>query len=153
MFLSSHPLATGIFLIASTVAQTISPSNSSQDLYPASTSPRFLLNGTEFTDMPAIRLAPLGQYAEMSHSDFTQTDVTGRLVRVDASNANSNFDEPPRNFFYLSCDPDDYEGNLNANNVFTIAASNSDVCLSYAAYVAVTPAHCIRKLPSHCSVS
>merc|ERR1712230_148912 len=45
------------------------------------------MNGTEFPDIPPVRLAPLGVYAEMSHDNFLQVDVDGHLVNVDASNA------------------------------------------------------------------
>ena len=75
-------------LFSTSYAQTITPSNNSQDLYPVSSSPRFLLNGTEFPDIPAVRLAPLGEYAEMSHGAFTSVNVEGHLINVDASNAN-----------------------------------------------------------------
>jgi hypothetical protein len=120
-------MATVAVAVSTSMAQTISPSNSSQDLYPAATSPRFLLNGNEYPDIPAIQLAPLGQYAEMSHHDFAETDVVGRLLLIDEGNANDDFPNAPRNFFYLSCDPEDYTGNLNANQVFDIAANNDDV--------------------------
>merc|ERR1712225_99489 len=30
------------------------------------------MNGTEFPDIPPVRLAPLGVYAEMSHDNFLQ---------------------------------------------------------------------------------
>jgi hypothetical protein len=123
-------LATITLALTPAMAQTMSPSNSSQDLYPAATSPRFLLSGNQYPDLPSIRLAPLGQYAEMSHHDFAETDVVGRLLLVDSTNANDDFPNAPRNFFYLSCDPEDYTtGNLNANAVFDIAANNNDVYL------------------------
>ncbi|KIX02235.1 uncharacterized protein Z518_08174 [Rhinocladiella mackenziei CBS 650.93] len=103
-------------------AQTIMPSNGTQDLYPASTSPRFIMNGTEFPDLPAVQLAPLGQYAEISHSSFLQVNVAGHLVNVDASNANDIVDA--NQFSYLSCDPDKYTGNLDASEVFQIVVNS-----------------------------
>lgn len=118
-------------LLTTTLAQTIAPSNASQDLYPVSTSPRFLLNGSEFPpNTPAIRLAPLGPYAEMSHSDFTATDVSGQVITITATNVNNDFSQNPRKFFYLSCDDSFYSsGNLHANEVFNLAANNNGAFL------------------------
>jgi len=112
------------------LAQTIGPSNSSQDLYPVDSSPRFLLNGTEFPDMPAIRLAPVGPYAQIQHSTFVQIDVLGHLLNVDASNANSI---PPQVFSFISCDPEDYSGNLDATDVFKIVVNSprADIIILY----------------------
>ncbi|KAK5454330.1 hypothetical protein LTS15_006330 [Exophiala xenobiotica] len=114
----------GLSMLCSTAyAQTITPSNSSQDLYPASTSPRFIMNGTEFPDIPPVRLAPLGVYAEMSHDNFLQVDVNGHLVNVDASNANDIADI--EQFSYLSCDPEAYSGgNLDASAIFRIVVNS-----------------------------
>jgi hypothetical protein len=114
----------GLSMLCSTAyAQTITPSNSSQDLYPASTSPRFIMNGTEFPDIPPVRLAPLGVYAEMSHGNFLQVDVNGHLVNVDASNANDIADI--EQFSYLSCDPEAYSGgNLDASAIFRIVVNS-----------------------------
>ena len=120
MLLATMPHTPIIWLLwtATTFAQTIYPSNRTIDLYPEATSPRFLLNGTEFSSLPAISLAPLGEYAEMSHSDFLSVKVSGHLVNVGASNANieGSLDQ----FSYLSCDPSAYTGNLDANDVFHI---------------------------------
>ncbi|KAK5220670.1 hypothetical protein LTR72_007292 [Exophiala xenobiotica] len=109
----------GLSMLCSTAyAQTITPSNSSQDLYPASTSPRFIMN-----DIPPVRLAPLGVYAEMSHDNFLQVDVNGHLVNVDASNANDIADI--EQFSYLSCDPEAYSGgNLDASAIFRIVVNS-----------------------------
>ncbi|KIW18726.1 hypothetical protein PV08_03015 [Exophiala spinifera] len=125
-------LAGLLMLCPATFAQTIAPSNSSQDLYPAATSPRFIMNGTEFPDIPPVRLAPLGIYAEMSHSNFVQVDVEGHLVNVNAANAN---DVSGNNqFSYMSCDPEAYsDGNLDASAVFRMAvnAANADIIILY----------------------
>lgn len=104
--------------------------------------------------MPAIRLAPLGAYAEMSHSDFTATDVSGRLITINAGNANDDFPSSPRNFFYLSCDPEDYTGNLRANDVFTIAANNGDAFLLilYSTHSEHCTATGLNNLPSLASI-
>lgn len=104
--------------------------------------------------MPAIRLAPLGNYAEMSHSDFTETDVTGRLIAINSGNANNDFPTSPRAFFYLSCDPQDYTGNLGANEVFSIAVNNGDAFLLI--LYSTTSEHCtatgLDNLPSLASI-
>lgn len=80
------------------------------------------MNGTEFPDIPPVRLAPLGIYAEMSHNNFVQVDVEGHLVNVNAANANdiTNVNQ----FSYLSCDPEAYNGgNLDASEVFRIVVN------------------------------
>lgn len=122
-----------------TIAQTISPSNGTQDLYPAATSPRFILNGTQLGDLPVIRLAPLGRYAEISHNAFEQIHVEGQIVNVDASNANET---PEVNqFTYLSCDPSAYTGNLGPSDVFRIVINSprAYVIILYS----VTSDHCV----------
>lgn len=122
-----------------TIAQTISPSNGTQDLYPAATSPRFILNGTQLGDVPVIRLAPLGHYAEISHNAFEQIHVEGQIVNVGASNAN----EIPKvnQFTYLSCDPAAYTGNLGPSDVFRIVVNSprAYVIILYS----VTSDHCV----------
>jgi hypothetical protein len=81
------------------------------------------MNGTEFPHIPAVRLAPLGEYAEMSHSDFLQVDVEGHVVNVDATNANDIADVSQ--FSYLSCDPEAYDnGNIDASEVFRIVVNS-----------------------------
>lgn len=127
------------FLYARAEAQTIAPSNGTQDLYPPSTSPRFIMNGTEIADIPVVRLAPLGQYAEMSHKSFLQVHVEGHLVNVDASNANNIADVDQ--FSYLSCDPDKYTGNLDASAVFRIVVNSprANIVILYSE----TSDHCV----------
>ncbi|KAJ9609800.1 hypothetical protein H2200_006128 [Cladophialophora chaetospira] len=126
-------------LCARTAAQTIAPSNSTQDLAPPSTSPRFLMNGTEFPDIPVIRLAPLGPYAEMSHDNFLHVDVEGNIVNVDASNANQIADVDQ--FSYMSCDPDKYTDNLDASQVFRIVVNSprANILILYSE----TSDHCV----------
>ncbi|KAK4938116.1 hypothetical protein LTR10_021356 [Elasticomyces elasticus] len=105
-------------LCRETYAQTVAPSNASSDLYSAATSPRFILNGTEFSSPKSVELAPLGVYAEMSH-----VDVQGHLVNVGASNANTISDTTQ--FSYVSCDPSAYSGgNLDASAVFRIVVNS-----------------------------
>ncbi|KIW66442.1 hypothetical protein PV04_05777 [Phialophora macrospora] len=120
-------------------AQTIAPSNSTQDLFPSSTSPRFIMNGTEFSNIPVVRLAPLGQYAQMSHDNFLRVDVEGHLVNVGASNANDIADVDQ--FSYMSCDPEDYTGNLDASQVFRIVVNSqrANIVILYSE----TSDHCI----------
>ncbi|OCT50846.1 putative RING finger domain protein [Cladophialophora carrionii] len=120
-------------------AQTIAPSNSTQDLFPSSTSPRFIMNGTEFSNIPVVRLAPLGRYAEMSHDNFLRVEVEGHLVNVDASNANDI--AGTGQFSYISCDPEDYPGNLDASQVFRIVVNSprANIVILYSE----TSDHCI----------
>ena len=106
-------VATLSLLCTMTAAQTIAPSNNSADLSPVSASPRFIMNGTEFPDLPVIRLAPLGPYAQMAHDSFLQININGHLVNIGQSNANDI--EDVNQFSYMSCDPDDYSGNLDAS--------------------------------------
>jgi len=122
-----------------TFAQTIAPSNGTQDLYPAATSPRFILNGTQLGDIPVIRLAPLGHYAEISHNAFEQIHVEGQIVNVGASNANEMAEM--NQFSYLSCDPEAYTGNLGPSDVFRIAINSprANIIILYS----VTSDHCV----------
>ncbi|KIX93535.1 uncharacterized protein Z520_10713 [Fonsecaea multimorphosa CBS 102226] len=110
------------FLCSRTAAQAIAPSNNTQDLLPVSTSPRFILNGTEFPNVPVVDMAPLGPYAQMSHAGFLQVRVEGHLVNLDASNANDIADVDQ--FSYVSCDPEDYPDNLDASEVFRIVVNS-----------------------------
>ena len=112
-----------LVLASTAVAQIVRPSNNSQDLYPIATSPRFLLNGTQFPNLPAIGIAPVGDYARMSHNAFVNVEVDGILVNVDASNVN-DVGRGDRNLFaYVSCDPEAYTGNLDASYVFRLAVN------------------------------
>ena len=121
------------------LAQTIAPSNGTQDLYPAASSPRFILNGTQLGDIPVIRLAPLGHYAEISHGAFEQIHVDGQIVNVGAENANqvANVNQ----FSYMSCDPEAYTGNLGPSDVFRIAINSprTNIIILYS----VTSDHCV----------
>ncbi|KIW33000.1 uncharacterized protein PV07_04505 [Cladophialophora immunda] len=127
------------FLCSRTAAQTIAPSNNTQDLLPLSTSPRFILNGTEFPKIPVIQMAPLGPYAQMSHEGFLQVRVEGHLVNIDASNANDIADVDQ--FSYVSCDPEDYPDNLDASEVFRIVVNSprANIVILYSE----TSDHCI----------
>lgn len=81
------------------------------------------MNGTEFPDIPVVRLAPLGGYAEMSHDNFLAVNVQGHVVNIDASNANDVADV--NQFSFVSCDPGVYEGgNIDANEVFRIVVNS-----------------------------
>ena len=130
--------ATWLSLAAGSYAQTIAPSNGTQDLYPASSSPRFILNGTELGNLPVVRLAPLGHYAEISHNAFEQVHVDGHIVNVDASNAN---DIDVDQFSYISCDPEAYAGNLGPNEVFQLVVNSprASIIILYS----VTSDHCM----------
>ncbi|OAL24018.1 hypothetical protein AYO20_10763 [Fonsecaea nubica] len=127
------------FLCSRTAAQTIAPSNTTHDLLPFSSSPRFILNGTEFADLPEIQMAPLGPYAQMSHQGFVQIRVQGHLVNIDASNANDIADVDQ--FSYISCDPEDYPNNLDASEVFRIVVNSprANIVILYSE----TSDHCI----------
>ena len=122
-------------------AQVTVPSNDSSDLLPASTSPRFLLNGTEFPDLPVIALAPLGPYAQLTRSEFVQVDVVRQLINVNVDNSNS---VPDNKIAYISCDPESYSGYLNA----TDALSNILYSSSTTAIVIL-----YSELSNHCNVS
>lgn len=97
------------------------------------------MNGTEFSALPVIRLAPLGQYAEMSHDNFLHVNVEGHIVNVDESNANDIGDVDQ--FSYLSCDPEKYTGNLDASQVFRIVVNSprTDIIILYSE----TSEHCV----------
>ncbi|EXJ93896.1 hypothetical protein A1O1_02289 [Capronia coronata CBS 617.96] len=103
-------------------AQTIGPSNATQDLEPVATSPRFILNGSELAGISAVPLAPVGPETGLSHDYFVQLRVQGHLVNVDASNANDI--SGGNQFSYLSCDPESYTGNLDAGEVFRIVVNS-----------------------------
>ncbi|RMZ81363.1 hypothetical protein DV738_g2249, partial [Chaetothyriales sp. CBS 135597] len=107
-----------LFLSLLVSAQSIYPSNSSADLYPANSSPRFFINGTEMHGVPSVPLAPLGRYAQIDYSDFVSISATGHLINVDASNANHAISR--YQFSYVSCDDSAYTGNLDASAVFSI---------------------------------
>ena len=138
-------VAAWLALASAAVAQTIvTPSNNSQDLYPIATSPRFLLNGTEFPNLPPIGIAPIGDYARMSHSAFVNVEVEGFLVNIDASNVNDWGNRPNQRLFaYLSCDPEAYTGNLDASDVFRLAVNRpqANIVILYS------------KTSDHCAVS
>ena len=138
-------MASWLVLASTAVAQIITPSNNSQDLYPIATSPRFLLNGSQIHDIPTIKLAPLGDYARMAHSSFVEVNVDGHLVNVDATNVNdvSTTKDPNNEFMYLSCDPEDYSGNLDASDIFRIAVNQplADIVILYS------------RTSDHCSAS
>ncbi|KIV87938.1 hypothetical protein PV10_09217 [Exophiala mesophila] len=103
-------------------AQSVTPSNDTQDLYSPATSPRFILNGSQLDTIPAVPLAPLGQYAELSHTTFQKVRVQGHIVNVDASNANDIANT--QQFSYVSCDPEAYSGNLGPSDVFRIIVNS-----------------------------
>lgn len=67
-------------------------------------------------DLPPIRLAPLGNYARMTHDAFVSIEVNGYLKNLNASNAH---EDPNRGeFAYVSCDPQAYSPDRDANEVF-----------------------------------
>ncbi|KPI42353.1 uncharacterized protein AB675_9482 [Cyphellophora attinorum] len=120
---------TWLALSASAVAQQISPSNNSADLFPASDAPRYTLNSTLWANV-SVELAALGPYNAVSHRSFVSTDVNGHLIPINAANANSDFKSQLPNFFYISCDPEDYNGgNIPADEVFRIAINNNEAYL------------------------
>ena len=123
-----YQIAAALLQGAAVVAQMIYPSNNTDDLLPVDQSPRFMLNGTEFQDLPPIRLAPLGPYAQISPRGFVNTNDDGKLIKIDAANANNVFQRSLNYYFYISCDAQDYtDGNLRADDVFTIAINNNAV--------------------------
>ena len=135
--LADMACATILLLLANVVrSQTVGPSNNSRDLYPVAISPRFLLNGTQLPSL-LVHMAPLGEYAEMTHNSFTSVDVEGKVVNVDASSANNP--GALNQFSYLSCDPSAYTGNLDASDVFRIVVSNANIVILYSE----TSDHCI----------
>lgn len=122
-------------------AQVTLPSNDSSDLLPASTSPRFLLNGTEFPDLPVIALAPLGPYAQLTRSEFTQVDVVRQLINVDVENSNGVLDNK---IAYVSCDPESYSGYLNATDALSNILYSSSTTVIVVLY---------SEFSNHCNVS
>ena len=122
-------LWTFIFLLLApfTFSQTVSPSNSSTDLLPASTSPRFLLNGSEVAGLPEIRLAPLTDAAAtISKGQFLSFNLEGHLLRVDSQNVQNI---PNNAFAYVSCDniPSTYSGYVDPSVLmsFILAGAGS----------------------------
>jgi hypothetical protein len=129
-------------------AQLTSPSNLSSDLFPVATSPRFLLEGTEFPDLPTISLAPVGPYAtSISKSEFQETHVPGHLMNVNVVNPNTVSDWKTifdYVFAYISCDPEAYSGYLDASNALSTifySGSQTVVVILYSIY------------SNHCNVS
>ncbi|RMZ86922.1 hypothetical protein DV736_g5852, partial [Chaetothyriales sp. CBS 134916] len=116
-----HGTTTLLLLSVLVSAQNIFPSNSSGDLYPANSSPRFFLNGSEFHGVADVPLAPIGPYAQITYSDFVDISATGQLVNVGSSNANDPVSK--YQFSYVSCDPSAYTGNLDASSVFDIVVN------------------------------
>lgn len=94
------------------LAQSVQPSNSSTDIGSYVSSPRFWVNAT---GLPTLRIAPLGWYAQISQSNFLSVQLTGRLVLITPPNANTFLTDA---FDYLSCDPEDYPGNIDASATF-----------------------------------
>lgn len=121
--------------------QVTVPSNDSTDLLPASTSPRFLLNGTEFPDLPVLSLAPLGPYVQLTRTEFVQVDVTRQLINVNIDNSN---DVADNKIAYISCDPEAYSGYLNATDALSnvlYSGSTTVIVVLYSEY------------SNHCEVS
>ncbi|KAJ9658351.1 hypothetical protein H2198_003781 [Neophaeococcomyces mojaviensis] len=104
-------------------AQQISPSNATSDIPPYDSSPRFWINGTgnpPSDNFSPFRVAPLGWYSQISQQNFLSIQITGRLVYVDTSNANSFITNA---FDYISCDPEDYPGVLSPNDVLRMVVT------------------------------
>jgi hypothetical protein len=123
------------------IIQVTVPSNDSSDLLPASSSPRFLLNGTEFPDLPVISLAPLGPYAAISKAQFVGVHVERQLINVNVDNSNSVQDNQ---IAYISCDPQAYSGYLNASDALSNilnSGSSTVMVILYSEY------------SNHCNVS
>ena len=123
------------------IMQVTVPSNDSSDLLPASSSPRFLLNGTEFPDLPVISLAPLGPYAAIPRSQFVGVHVERQLINVNVDNSNSVQDNQ---IAYISCDPQAYSGYLNASDALSNilnSGSSTVMVILYSEY------------SNHCNVS
>lgn len=110
-------VAAVVALTGAVSAQQVSPSNNTNDIPPVESSPRFWVNGTTF---PNFRVIPLGWYAQITQQNFLNVDVEGRLLYVDASNANAFTSNA---IDYISCDPEDYTGVLGANDVLRIVLS------------------------------
>ena len=122
-------LWTAIFLLLApfTLAQTVSPSNATTDLLPASSSPRFLLNGSEVAGLPEIRLAPLTDAAAtISKGQFLSFSLEGHLLGVDSQNVQNI---PNNAFAYVSCDniPSTYSGYVDPSVLmsFILAGAGS----------------------------
>jgi hypothetical protein len=126
---------------SNTPVQVTVPSNDSSDLLSASTSPRFLLNGTEFPDLPVISLAPLGPYAQLTRSEFVQVDVTRQLINVNVDNSNN---VPDDKIAYISCDPESYSGYLNATDALSNVLYSGSTTVIVILY---------SEFSNHCNVS
>lgn len=99
------------------LAQQVMPSNNSADIPSYDSSPRFWVNGSDFDHFSII---PLGWYARISQSNFANIEIDGKLMLIDASNANN---PKADGIIYLSCDPEDYSGVLGPNDVLRMAAN------------------------------
>ena len=118
LFRSCTTLAAALLtLVTITSAQTVTVSNDTSDVPPYDSSPRFWVNGTDFT---SFRIIPLGWYSQISHSNFMTIDIEGQLVHVDDTNANQYTSETIN---YVSCDPEDYTGVLSPSDVFRMVAT------------------------------
>ena len=128
----------------------MSPSNSSTDIFPYASSPRFILNrpaswdtkqGTNFSALLGdIPLAPLGPYAEGytrgQFMNFGPTD--GDLLLVNPSNTNAI---NQASFVLLSCDPTAFSsGNLSPSDLFNIIYNKSNVV--WLMFYSQTENHC-----------
>lgn len=76
-------------------------------------------------------------YSQISHSNFLQINIQGRLVSVNTANANS---VNAGTFSYVSCDPEDYTGVLSVADVFRMVV-NSQQANSVVLY-STTSNHC-----------
>lgn len=118
LFRSCTTLAAALLTLVTTIsAQTVIPSNGTSDIPPYESSPRFWVNGTNFT---SFRIVPLGWYTQISQQQFMAIDIEGPLIYVDDTNAN-RFTTDTIN--YISCDPEDYPGVLGADDVFRMVAT------------------------------
>ena len=116
-------------------AVSVTPSNSTKDIFPYVASPRFILNrpasfnkGDNHTDVLAnVPLAPLGPYAEGytrgQFLDFTPTP--GELLLLTTQNTDSI---QQSDFVLLSCDNAVFSsGNLGPSDVFNIIYQNPNL--------------------------
>ncbi|KAK5949494.1 hypothetical protein OHC33_009486 [Knufia fluminis] len=121
-------IAASLALATAVSAQTLIASNDTSEIPPYESSPRFWINGTDFTP---FRIVPLGWYSQISQQNFLGIDIEGQLIHVDDTNAN-DFTSDAIN--YLSCDPEDYTGVLSPDDTFRMVAtaqqSNSIVLYS-----------------------
>lgn len=119
-----------VLLAVTALAQQTTPSNNTADIPPYDAAPRFWVNGTGFDH---FEILPLGWYANISPSNFRNIEVSGRLLLVDASNANDGLSD---GIIYMSCDPQAYTGNIGANDVLQMIASSSpgNAIILYSAY-------------------